>query len=339
MALISWYTGQCYVSTGNNGTQVSSSDVSGDTHRLLLSHSFQTHSTDYQLLSSLINRCGVNLLWPWMVQMLRLSAPKKKKKVPEIRIKNRHSFCANWTSQVPTWDVCSSSTTMTGWPPCCSSPWLVFLGLHWRPAGRLFDEIQTPGWLQAVSDASSGHISFRNISISTWQRQSIRRIRYTNLLFSQTWFRMVPSHIEKMFVGTGLLQGVKDLDDPVAGVLVANKVYERIWKKRLFRRTHIVCLCISRPRWLRYLVYCPGASVGPVPLLRTVGCLFGPSCVGQASHRASRRLWRRWCSLLASVHRWTCWPCPGFVWNKAEWKGGVKLKLPWLPRSSSHDSE
>lgn len=39
---------------------------------------------------------------------------------------------------------------------------------------------------------------------------------------------MVPSHIEKMFVGTGLLQGVKDLDDPVAGVLVANKVYERI---------------------------------------------------------------------------------------------------------------
>lgn len=39
---------------------------------------------------------------------------------------------------------------------------------------------------------------------------------------------MVPSHIEKMFVGTGLLQGVKDLDDSVAGVLVANKVYERI---------------------------------------------------------------------------------------------------------------
>lgn len=126
-----------------------------------------------------------------------------------------------------------------------------------------------------------------------------------------------------MFVGTGLLQGAKNLDNSIAGILLANKVYERIWEKRsdrnIIRMMHIVCLCISRLHLLLYLGYCPGASVGPVPLFQTVHCLFGPSRVEQASHRASRRLWTRWCSSLASVHRWSCWLCPGFVWNKAEW--------------------
>lgn len=39
---------------------------------------------------------------------------------------------------------------------------------------------------------------------------------------------MVCSHIEKMFVGTGLLQGVKNLNNSIAGILLANKVYEHI---------------------------------------------------------------------------------------------------------------
>lgn len=54
----------------------------------------------------------------------------------------------------------------------------------------------------------------------------------TWISFPQTCFRMIPTHVEKMFVGTGLLQGVEDLDNSIAGVLLANKVYERIWKKR-----------------------------------------------------------------------------------------------------------
>lgn len=30
------------------------------------------------------------------------------------------------------------------------------------------------------------------------------------------------SYIEKMFVGTSLLQGIEDLDDSIAGILLAN---------------------------------------------------------------------------------------------------------------------
>lgn len=39
---------------------------------------------------------------------------------------------------------------------------------------------------------------------------------------------MAYSHVEKMFVGTGLLQGIKNLNNSIAGILLANKVYERI---------------------------------------------------------------------------------------------------------------
>lgn len=46
--------------------------------------------------------------------------------------------------------------------------------------------------------------------------------------FQNTHVGTVCSHIEEVFVGTGLLQGIKNLYNSIAGILLTNKIYECI---------------------------------------------------------------------------------------------------------------
>lgn len=46
--------------------------------------------------------------------------------------------------------------------------------------------------------------------------------------FQNTHIGTVCSHIEEVFVGTGLLQGIKNLYNSIAGILLTNKIYECI---------------------------------------------------------------------------------------------------------------